>query len=719
MKTDRMARKNTYEETTPQRKMNMTSVIILLMRICFLLVALVVVIRIVDIQFFWKPDPVTYKYFAPQSRSKDMDPVRGSILARDGRILASATPMYRIEMDCSVRKAEFAADGEKGAQKEAEWRSKAQKLSEGLASLIGGKSAGEYYRDIIAKRLAGSTSYKIADQVDHETLLALKELPLFNEISYKGGLIYTKIDTRQYPYGSLARRTIGYVKNNREARNNSIGLEGKFNEVLHGKDGHKWMKVTDGHERIPDMDSAVVKVVDGNDIRTTLDVDIQNIADRAMRKFFLDSRSSEKIVEGGCIVMDVKTGAIRAMVNLRKDEDGNVTESYNYMVGRKGEPGSVFKAVTVMTLLEDGKLKSLADSVPTFGGVWTYAGKTFRDTEHLNKQRFPEGVIRVEDALMISCNNVFRYLAATNYDSDPDGYMKKIRKYGFLDSLDFDLDGLGGTKLPTIDKKQRWTYQDLAQLGMGYAVELTPLHILTLYNGIANGGKLMKPYLVEDVEKNGNVIKKYGPKVLNSSMCKKSTVDTLTRGLLKVTQGWESERNYGTAYYPFKGCKCNVAGKTGTARRPVDNPDPSDPYLSRDGRRKFQATFVGFFPVEDPQYSIVTVVYSKPIIGNMYGSACAEVSRDIINEIYCLDSRWGEEYKSKGSIPKMAAGKPATAREAGRIPDVKGMGLMDAIYAIENSGYVCSYEGTGHVTRQDPPAGAKYGSGATVRIALK
>lgn len=700
---------------------NTTSKVLYVLHFLFVMASVVVMLKIFYIDVVWKPSKAEQTYFRPRSFKTVDIPVRGNILACDGRVLASAAPKYKIEMDCTVRKADFARDEKNGKVDEAKWRNKARELASGLEKYVGKKSAEAWYSEIIANREKGRTTYLIADEVDNATYLKMKELPLFNEGKFKGGIIATRIEGRIYPYDALARRTIGFIRNNAESGLNNIGLESSYDEVLHGRNGERYKRVTDRREYVTNLDSNVVAAVNGQDIRTTLDIDLQNIADREMRNFLLDGRSNEKITEGCCAIMEVETGAIRAMVNLKKNSDGSVSESYNYMIGRKGEPGSVFKAVTIMSLLEDGKIRSLRDSVPTLGGVWQYAGKDFIDTEHLNAKRWPTGYIKIEDALMISCNNVFRYLLATNYDKNPEKYLDKIKDYGFMEDYGFDLEGLARTSHQDIDKKVPWTLQNLAQLGMGYAVEVTPLHLLTLYNGIANHGRLMKPYLVEDIEKNGEVIKKLGPKVLNSSMCKKSTADTLKRGLLKVTAGRLDDVNYGTAWWQFRGCKCPVAGKTGTARRPVSaNACKGDPYTMTDGRHQYQATFVGFFPADKPKYTIICVGYSKPIIGNLYGSECAGVARNIIDAIYCMNPEWGAEFKADGKFEKASKPSILTAKDSdGRVPDVSGLGLMDAICTIENCGYRCEYEGMGHVKSQSPAAHTVYAKGNNVKIILR
>ncbi|EJW97567.1 penicillin-binding protein 2, partial [gut metagenome] len=256
-----------------------------------------------------------------------------------------------------------------------------------------------------------------------------------------GGLIEEKYDTRQYPYGALARRTIGYVKDNSKSNgNNMIGLEGKYNYILHGNEGSEWKRITVGKKWIPDFDSTIVKAKNGMDLLTTIDINMQDIADKIFRKNLAD----ESDIEGGCvIILDVKTGAIRTMVNLRKNKDGGYNESYNYAIGRAGDPGSVFKLTTLMTLLEDGKV-SLQDMVPTFGGEWVHKGVRFKDSYLKNKG----DKISVKDGLKISSNHVFRYLACQNYDNDPERFIEKLYEYKLNEQFDFDLMGLAAPKIP-------------------------------------------------------------------------------------------------------------------------------------------------------------------------------------------------------------------------------------------------------------------------------
>lgn len=689
--------------------------VMMLIHFLFLTIACIIVVRIICIQLFYRPDPVYEKAFTPSSRKEILEPERGSILAEDGRLLAVSVPMYQIYMDCTVRKEEFNGLGKKGAEKNKEWLEKARKLSKGLANIYKDKSADQYYRLIASGRVNNHMYEKIGFPIGHSTLQELKKLPLFNESSYRGGMIVEKIDTRRYPYGSLARRTIGTVLNNYD-KNNRIGIEGKYDYVLHGKEGEMWLQKSDAHGWIRDYDSTLVKVKNGYDVRTTINIDIQDIADKALRELLTSKELSER-AEGGCaIVMDVKSGAIRAMVNLRKDGDGVPRESYNYAIGRAGDPGSVFKLSTLMTLLEDGKIKSLDTKVPTYKGVWKYqAGKEtriFRD-EYLEKRKDSE--ISIIDGFKISSNNVFRMLACKYYDDNPKRFTDKLSEYKFTEAFDFDLIGLAKPTVVTPDQ-QAWSGTALPSIAIGYTVQETPLHIITFYNAVANKGKMMKPYLVEDFEQNGTVKEKLGPSILNGSICSKATADTLLRALKAVVQEGTGRG--------LKNASCQVAGKTGTAQIPFVTESGGKErvvYKDSQGNRKHQATFVGFFPADAPKYTAIVVLYSRLGKSNLYGAAAIPAFKTIVDEIYAMDDElWGERIADKGHLPEM---KPDGTNEAdyrlGEIPDVSGMGLMDAIYTIENCGYRCSFDGEGHVVSQNPARGRRAEKGTTVHITLK
>ena len=679
--------------------------------VAFLGLSLVLVARMAYIQWFWKPDKTIERYFKPQSVQTVIDPERGSILGVDGKLLAMSTPMYEIFMDCTVRKAYFESKGKEGTKLEAEWQEKAKILAKGLSEEMGGE--GENYWKMIRKgREEGNRYMRLGHPVDRETLLRLKKLPLMNEERYRGGIIVKKKDSRRYPYGNLAMRTIGYVKDNSNSNgNNHIGIEGKYDYVLHGKEGEMWSRQTDDKEWIQNYDSVYVKPQDGLDVRTTLDITMQDIVDKALRRQI----ENDKSIEMGCaVIIDVKTGAIRSMVNLMRDStDWSLNETFNMAIGLNSEPGSVFKATTLMTALEDGVIKSLDDRIPTNNGIIP----GYPQDDHVLGMKD----ISILHGFEISSNYVFRYLAVKNYSDDPKRFLDKLYMYKLGQAFDFDLDGLREPELPN-PASPRWSATDLGSVAMGYAIKETPLHILTFYNAVANKGKMMKPYLVESVEKDGVVKDRKGPSVLNASICSKATADTLLRAMKAVTS------DGGTAALRLKGAKMRVAGKTGTSRQVLSGEEikkygMSSPYVTKDGSYHNLATFVGFFPADEPRYSAIICLKSYLIRGSVYGGVLpAAAMREIVDALYALDPAYGKELEPKAPVPMMTQEREAPSFVDPKepvVPDVKGLGLKDAMFMIENSGLECVYTGTGHVTSQVPKAGQKAAPGTTVTIGLK
>lgn len=679
---------------------------------CFYAIVLVagffIIGKMVCIQLFWKPDKDVARFFLPPSTKSVIEPDRGAIIGCDGKLLAMSTPMYQLYMDCTVLKSVFRGKNNPDSL-ERDWLSKAKAFSDGLAKEVGG-SAGDYYRMIVTGRKDGNRYMRLTADLDRGALLRLQKLPLMREGRYKSGIIVNKRDSRQYPYGTLARRTIGYVKDNRNSNgNNHIGLEGKYDYALHGKEGEIWLRPTDNRERIQNYDSTYVKPEDGLNVRTTLNITLQDIVDKAMRK---QMAANPKINEGCAVIMDVKTGAIRSMVNLTKDpKDSSLNEVYNMAIGFAAEPGSVFKATTLMTVIEDGFVKSLDDVIPMNNGVIP----GYPQDTHIKGN----GEISVLRGFEISSNYVFRYLAVKNYNDNPKRFLDKLYMYKLGQAFDFDLKGLSEPYIPSPDSKQ-WSATDLGSTAIGYSVKETPLHILTFYNAIANKGRMMKPYLVESIEKNGAVKTKKGPSVLNASICSKATADTMLRAMRAVTSEGTAKR--------LKGAKLTVAGKTGTSRQVLSKEEigkygMSSPYVTKDGSYHNLATFVGFFPAENPKYSAIVCMKSDLIRGSLYGGVGpAAVMREVVDAIYVLDPEWGNTISSSAKVPQMKLDREIHEQADTKnpvVPDVTGLGLKDAMFIIENSGLRCRYTGTGHVTSQTPSPGARATEGSAITLTLK
>ena len=624
-------------ETTVKtpKKRDRIGVILYLLYVLLLIASVILIARLVFIQTFWRPEPKIADALTPSNTVSYIEPARGNILDAEGRLLAISCPIYQFYMDCTVLKETNTPEQEQN------WLAKARELADGLAVEFPGKSADEYYKLIRDGRAAGRKYVRIGSPVDRNAYNRIINLPLFREGRYRSGMIVEQEQIRQYPYGKLARRTIGFVRNNKsDVANTHIGLEGKFDYVLHGQEGKEWMRVTD-YGRVRNSDSAYVRAVDGNDLRITLNIDYQDIADKALRAEITE----EHDLEGATLVlMEVGTGAIRAMVNLvREDGDGPFEEIQNLAIGRKGEPGSVFKTVTLMSVLNDGYIKSLEETLPATNG--NVVGTSIRDAHipdyvrqhHTNR-------ISVLDGFKISSNYVFATLAVKNYGIDKskgrgkglektERFLQNIYNYKLGEAFDFDLDGLQAPTIPNPTTRY-WTDTDLGSIGFGYSTEETPLHILTFYNAIANKGRMMKPYLVEDIEKDGVVSERRGPGVLNAAVCSKAVADTSTRALKAVTEEGTAKR--------LKGAKCTVAGKTGTSFGTF----PNGQYQDASGRRKYQGTFVGFFPADKPQYSVICVVYSKPTNRQFQGGGIpARAIRTVVDQLYNIDPCFREELK--------------------------------------------------------------------------
>ena len=682
-----------------------------------LLASLFVIGKLIYYQFIWKPDDKIAKALTPKTEKLVLEPVRGNIIDCNGKLLAMSYPEYEIRMDCTVMKDAFASlkPADTAAARESRWLADARRLSEGLERLVGERTADEYFTTIRNARYNNGRYVLIANHVDLKTLGELRQLPLFRLAPGRGGLIVKGRNVRKYPYGSLARRTLGYVKDNSGnlgTEDANKGLERKFDSVLHGKDGVEFRRTSD-RGRIRDNDSSYVREINGKDLRITIDIDLQDIADKALRSKI----ETEDDLEEACLVlMDVKSGAIRAMVNLKRDQYnlGHFGELYNTAIQRRCEPGSVFKTATLLAAIDDGYIKSLDETIPTnHGRVKNVAGNYPQDVHILDwEHEYKTGEISYLDGFKISSNYVLSTIAVENYKDRKAEFISKLFQFGLGDSFNFDLDGMAPPFIPdpnaTENGRKTFSNTALAQVGFGYGTMETPLQILTFYNGIANGGRLMKPYLVEDIEYRGDVLVKYGQSYINKAMCKKASIDTLKRALLAVTEE-------GTAKV-LKNAKCKVAGKTGTSFAAVDGS-----YSAEQGRI-YQGTFVGFFPAESPKYSVVCQVVSKPTHRQYQGGGIpARVVKDVVNYIADTEPSWREHIGKSGQLPEMEARLPKMEINDNTIilPDLKGLGIGDILYLAENVGLHCTYSGSGRVRNQSPAPGARLRAGSTINVVLK
>ena len=648
----------------------------------FVVLALAAVGQIINLQFIHKPG----RSYTKKTEREDVLPsTRGSILSDDGRYLAFSIPEYRMGMDCVQADSAVFARG-------------IDSLAICLANFYRDKKAAQYKKDIVERRkegLRGGRRYLYLNRrlLTYQEMKEVSSFPILREGRARGGRSEEKVDHRTYPYGRLGFRTLGYIKDQHEIP--AIGIEGSCDSILRGKDGLQPMRLTEGRNWIIDADRPAVDPVDGMDVQLTLDIDLQDVAQNALIHVL---GKTNEVHAGTVVVMEVATGEIKAMVNLEKDGKGGFDETYNYAIGRKGEPGSVFKCATLTTLLEDGKV-TLDTEIPATV-TWHYGGGAPFTDHYLDKYN----TISVQRGFEISSNNVFRILAARHYDKNPQAFLDKLTNERRITAdFPFELGGFASASLKRADQKQgrsAWNPKDLPQIAMGYTVEITPLHTLNFYNAIAGDGVMMRPHLVRNYQKDGRIIREFKPERLGT-VCSKETAGEVRKAMRGVV---ESEG--GTGYRVFKGCPVAVAGKTGTAR--IVFPETGR-YEDKAGRKMHQATFVGFFPADAPKYSMIVVVYSEPTYNNFYGATWSgPVFREVVEQVYASAIDWREPLPRTGSLPRAENYRALQGTEdlrGGVVPDVRGMGLREALTLLEKDGWEVAFQGRGIVAGQAPAAG--------------
>jgi cell division protein FtsI (penicillin-binding protein 3) len=680
------------------------------------ILSIAVIIRIISLQYFSNDKVTTADIYNTQ----ELEARRGSILAEDGRPLALSMPYYQIRMDCvTVSDSVFKAD--------------IGNLSKSLALMFGDKSASAYKSDITKAR-SNKNQYKlIGDRsIDFLELKELKEFPIFCLGKFKGGLIVVQKNKRTNPYGSLAHRTIGYINED----GGGVGLENSFNYKLEGTPGLQYVKRQLGGDYIPVMGIDAIPAQDGYDIRTTIDIDIQEAAEMALK----EQISKSDVFEGGtAIVMEVSTGAIRAIANMKRMGNGSYDESYNYAIHEATEPGSTLKLAALISLLEDGYV-TLSTPVDGGNGEWKYKGTLFSDT-HVGGY----GKLNVKEAFAKSSNVCFAKMIAEHYGNDEATYVSRITNMKIGEKYNLEIEGEGRSTIHTTSDSD-WSGVTLPMMGIGYAMLLTPLHTLTFYNAVANNGRMVKPYFVEDFEKDGKVEETFESQIITGAICSQKTIREVKEALKYVVE-------YGTAAR-YKDERYEFSGKTGTAQIAFDGK-----YKDSQGYRKHQASFAGFFPSDDPKYSCIVVMYTGKTRSNFYGGTWATpVFKQIADKIFTSHPQWQKPLYAKGIIPPdnpdIAPGKATQEKismmelpmkerpeipssgwikieengsrmvakkidiEKNHIPDVINMGLKDALYILENEGYSVEFYGRGRVKEQNPAPGTIVSNNSTVLLKL-
>ena len=649
---------------------------------------------------------------------------RGDILAYDGRLLASSVPYYTVYMD--TRSTGMA---------DSVWVKGIDGLASGLSSVFGDKSAAAWKADLTAARSRGERYYLIKRHVSHSNLKRLQQLPIFRHGQYRGGLLTRPENRRILPNIELASRTIGYLTEG--SSGNVVGLEGAFDRDLSGSNGAVMMQRLTGGDWFPVSDNRDVLTRDGNDIITTIDLDLQDVAHSAL----LGQLRRHNAHHGTAVLMEVRTGDIKAIVNL-EIRDGRYREVYNYAIGESTEPGSTFKLPALMAALEEGSV-DLDDIIDTGDGTIRFYDKIIRDS-----RQGGHGKLTVQQVFEMSSNVGMAKIIHETFKDKPRVFVDRLYSMKLNDRLGIQIKG-EGSPLIRYPGDKLWSGLSLPMMSHGYEVQQTPLQILTFYNAVANNGKMVKPRFVSAVAYHGDIMKEFPTEVITTSISSRSTVSKARKMLEGVVEN-------GTATN-LRNANYSIAGKTGTAQ--IAN----EKYGYRQGSSvSYQASFVGYFPADNPLFSCIVVV-NAPSNSIYYGNLVAgPVFREIADKVYSkyfyrfhdaardeqapavrlaiaqpeIGGGYGEDVirtirDLKLNIRNMPSSEWIMARrvndtirlrplimEDGVIPDIRGMSLRDALYLLENSGWHVKYSGSGRVTKQSPAGGSRLKSGATVYIEL-
>ena len=637
---------------------------------------------------------------------------RGDILATDGRLLASSVPYYEIRMDTRST-----------GMDDATFNSNIDSLSLKLSELFRDKSATEYKNKLVKARKNGERFHLIKRRVDYNQLKKIKTFPIFRLGQYKGGFIAIQTNLRIQPHVSLASRTIGYTTQGEGG--NVVGIEGAFDKELKGIDGVRLMQRLNGNVWMPVHDGNEVEPKDGMDIVTTIDVDIQDVAENALLKQLI----RHEALHGTAVLIEVSTGEVKAIVNLERNSKGQYIESYNYAIGESRAPGSTFKLASIIALLEDGYV-DLGDTVNTGNGEILYYDKKITDTK-----KGGHGILTVQEIFEVSSNVGISKMVTDYYTGKEEKFINRLYSMNLNNRLGIAIKGEGEPEIKYPGDKL-WSGVSLPQMSIGYEVRLTPLQTLTLYNAIANDGKMVKPKFVKGLMYHGDLVKTFDTEVLKQSVCSRST-------LRKVKIMLEGVVERGTAKN-IRNENYKIAGKTGTAQ--IANKESG---YSDKSKISYQASFVGYFPADNPKYSCIVVV-NAPSRNVYYGNLVAgPVFREIADKVYATNFEMHEGLKlatdktiNKVEIPYtknsykdelkyaltdlginvndedvvsdwvLTTRLDSCVKLANRtitenlMPNVKGMGVKDAVYILENMGLSVELQGRGTILKQSIAPGS-------------
>lgn len=647
-----------------------------------------------------------------------IDATRGNILAEDGNLLATSVPIFEIRMDVGspLISDKLFADN-------------LDSLARQLANILKNKTKAQYKKDLRRARTKGNRYFLLKRRVNYSQLKKLKKCPILRKGKYKGGLIIIEGSRREMPYDELAKRTIGYEISK---ENLFVGLEGAYHEYLSGSEGKQLRRRLSHGDWKPVHDENQIEPKNGNDVISTIDVNIQDVAENALRKNLI----RHEAFQGCAIVMEVETGEIKAIANLRRDEkDGKFKESYNYAIGEVVEPGSTVKLASLIALLEDNKI-GLDDTIDIGDGWVVYHGHTMKDVKKIR-----DGRISVREAFEKSSNVGVSKLVKEAFGEDQEEFADYFRKFRLHEPLGLEIAGEGNPVVKHPSDGSSWYGTTLTSMSIGYEILLTPLQLLTLYNAVANNGKMVKPMFVKAITQSGVITEVFEPEIRVSSICSQETIDSV-KAVLEAIVERGTARSINNKIY-------KIAGKTGTAQIA----DKNKGYAVK----TYNSTFVGYFPADDPQYSCIAII-NNPTKGYYYGSSvAAPVFKEISDKVYAFNYRLvktNSDDEMVQNIPPFVIGNradieyvcsylnipvsPESSKSSWIVTDIKdtvveyktktikpkivpsviGMTAKDAVYILDDLGLKVRINGRGIVTQQSIKPGQPLIKGKTINLNL-
>jgi cell division protein FtsI (penicillin-binding protein 3) len=657
-------------------------------------------------------------------RSDTIEAVRGNIFDVNGSLLATSLPYYDVAIDALAN-----------PYSDNDFTQEADSLSTRMATLFPDRSKREYLRDLMRARKTEDRYLFLRKNVSFKDLQTMKTFPILRLGKYRGGFLYVQANKRERPFKWLAARTIGYDR----TMGKPIGLEGAYDAELKGVVGRRLMRKIAGGVWMPVNVDNEIDPQDGDDMVSTIDINIQDVAEHAL----LTQLKANNASHGCAILMEVKTGEIKAIANLTRKDSSTYVEDFNYAIGESRDPGSTFKLMSLMAAMED-QLITINDTVNIGNGSVQYYDKVIKDSHHdPNQSRMSVRQVFEESSNVGTAKLIWR-----SYSKNPQKFVDRLYSFGLNTKLGLQIPGEGAPRIKSTKDKD-WSGISLPQMAYGYELNITPLQILNFYNAVANNGRMVKPMMVKELRRHGQVIKTFPSEVLNPSICSARTIQQakeMLEGVVQVGTAQNLKKS------PFK-----IAGKTGTAQTLSVG---SGKY-----EKIYQASFVGYFPAEDPQYSCIVVI-NAPSNGVYYAAAvAAPVFKEIADKVFATNldihrevnaggavvasgvmpvihngnrkeittvaalfripitlpenttSDWVTASGRSGSVT-LASGIVEEQLKTGIVPNLSGLLAKDALFLLENNGIRVRLKGYGIVAKQSMIAGTKFSKDSQITLEL-